>query len=138
MSRGGITMAFIIENSILIKYTVEPGVTEVIIPDGIVEIGEFAFRDCEKIVSIVIPDGGKRIDRCAFYMCSNLKDIVFPDSIEFIGDSAFYCTDYGEKLRKHPIPEAFTMAGKVLLRYNGKDASVIIPEGTTAIYGESF
>lgn len=39
-------MAFIIENSILIKYTVEPGVTEVIIPDGIVEIGEFAFRDC--------------------------------------------------------------------------------------------
>lgn len=131
-------MAFIIENSILIKYTVEPGVTEVIIPDGIVEIGEFAFRDCEKIVSIVIPDGVKRIDRCAFYMCSNLKDIVFPDSIEFIGDSAFYCTDYGEKLRRHPIPEAFTMAGKVLLRYNGKDASVIIPEGTTAIYGESF
>ena len=119
-------MAFIIENSVLTKYTEEPDVTEVMIPDSIVEIGEFAFRDCEKIVSVVIPDGVKRIGRCAFYMCSKLKDIVFPDSIEFIGDSAFYCTDYGGRLWRHPIPEAFIMAGKVLLRYNGKDKSVII------------
>lgn len=130
-------MAFIIENSILIKYTKEPGVTEVIIPEGIVEIGEYAFRDCEKIKKVVIPDGVKRISRGAFYMCSKLKDIVFPDSIEYIGESAFYCTNYQDRLLSRKSPK-ITMAGKVLMRYSGKETSVQIPEGTTEIYGEAF
>lgn len=36
-------MAFQIENGVLKKYIEEPGVTEVVIPDGVTEIGTCAF-----------------------------------------------------------------------------------------------
>ena len=39
-------MAFQIENGVLKKYTEEPGVTEVVIPDGVTEIGSSAFYGC--------------------------------------------------------------------------------------------
>ena len=35
-------MGFKIENGVLKKYTKEPGVTEVVIPDGVTSIGERA------------------------------------------------------------------------------------------------
>ena len=36
-------MGFEIENGVLIKYTEEPGVTEIVIPNGVTSIGNFAF-----------------------------------------------------------------------------------------------
>ena len=38
-------MSFQIENGVLKKYTAEPGVTRVEIPEGVTEIENFAFPD---------------------------------------------------------------------------------------------
>lgn len=39
-------MGFEIENGVLKKYTEEPGVTEVVIPEGVTSIGAEAFEAC--------------------------------------------------------------------------------------------
>ena len=59
-------MGFQIEDGVLIKYTEEPGVTEVVIPDGVTEIGDRAFYECESLTSITLPDGVTEIGKYAF------------------------------------------------------------------------
>ncbi|MCR5306721.1 MAG: leucine-rich repeat domain-containing protein [Oscillospiraceae bacterium] len=49
-------MSDIIENDILKKYTAEPGITRVEIPEGVTEIDNFAFSDAKEITEIILPD----------------------------------------------------------------------------------
>lgn len=98
-------MAFIIENSILIKYTVEPGVTEVIIPDGIVGILERAFSPCyvtgirfreeETLKEVHLPESMTNIANNAFWKCSKLEKIVIPGKVTIDRN---FCTECSEKL----------------------------------------
>lgn len=59
-------MGFEIENGVLKRYTKEPGVFDVIIPDNVTIIGYNAFAGCEGLTSIVIPDGVTMIGHRAF------------------------------------------------------------------------
>ncbi len=47
-------------------------VTDVVIPDGVTEIGDYAFIGCESIKSIAIPESVTEIGEKAFYRCPNL------------------------------------------------------------------
>ena len=40
-------MGFQIENGVLKEYTKEPGVTDVVIPEGVTRIGNWAFYGCK-------------------------------------------------------------------------------------------
>ena len=51
--------------------------TSIIIPEGVVGIGEFAFTECTSLTSIVIPASVERIVRYAFSKCTALKSITF-------------------------------------------------------------
>ena len=55
------TKDFIIENGTLVDYTGQ-GET-VIIPDGVTEIGQGAFRNCRNLTNITIPDSVRKIER---------------------------------------------------------------------------
>ena len=75
---------FVIENNILVKYT---GTDEdVIIPEGVTQIGDYAFRRNETVKSVIIPDGVESIGRVAFYECKSLKKITIPNSVKIIGE----------------------------------------------------
>ena len=64
--------------------------TSIIIPDSVTSIGDYAFSGCNSLTSIVIPDRVTSIGTSAFAWCSSLTSIVIPDSVTSIGDSAFY------------------------------------------------
>ena len=64
-------------------------ITEFTIPDGVTEIKEGAFRDCDTLTSITIPDGVTAIGERAFAGCGALKTVEIPDSVTTIGDGAF-------------------------------------------------
>lgn len=49
-------MGFIICDGELRKYTQEPGVTEVVIPDGVTSIENGAFWECSSLTAVTIPD----------------------------------------------------------------------------------
>lgn len=62
--------------------------------NGVIWIGELAFRDLENLTSITIPDGIKTIGDFAFLGCENLTSITIPESVTNIGSGAFtYCSN---------------------------------------------
>ena len=60
------------------------------IPDSVTSIGDYAFKGCDSLTSITIPDSVTSIGDYAFYGCSGLTGITIPDSVTSIGDYAFY------------------------------------------------
>ena len=80
---------FIIENGVLKKY-VGPG-GDVVIPEGVTEIGGYAFFACKDVVSVTIPDSVVQIGPHAFDACS-LKRIRLTDNLQEVGPAAF---DFG-------------------------------------------
>ena len=50
-------------------YTIRKDLTSVIIPDGITEIGDWAFSYCTGLMSVIIPDSVTKIGNGAFSNC---------------------------------------------------------------------
>ena len=53
-----------------------------VIPEGVTEIGKYAFGYYENLTSITIPSSVTKISDYAFYYCENLKTINFTGSEE--------------------------------------------------------
>lgn len=62
--------------------------TEVVIKDGVTEIGKDVFQGCVGLTNVTIPDSVKKIGTWSFYMCKGLKNVDIPANME-IGDSSF-------------------------------------------------
>ncbi len=75
-------MGFEIKNGVLTKYKDEVGVTDIVIPAGVVSIDENAFSNRWGIKSITIPEGVKEIGKWAFRNCKKLTQINIPNSPE--------------------------------------------------------
>ena len=52
--------------------------SEVVIQDGVTEIGNNAFAYCTALASVTIPDSVTRIGSCAFHHCEALKSVDIP------------------------------------------------------------
>ena len=62
--------------------------TEVVIKDGVTEIGKDVFQGCVGLTKVTIPDSVKKIGTWSFYMCKGLENVDIPANME-IGDSSF-------------------------------------------------
>ena len=68
-------------------------VTELVIPDGVTDIGDYAFAG-SGITSVTIPDSVTNIGNSAFSWCRNLTSVTIPDSLTNIENSAFeFCNN---------------------------------------------
>ena len=116
----------------------------VVIPNGIIDILPWAFRDstttkfisipssvecirdhaffgCSNLTTVEISKGVREIGNSAFYECVSLENIYIPDSITFIGDAAFgYCSN----LSSITIPKSVKHLG--FLAFSGCDNLKII------------
>ena len=78
---------FIIENGVLTIYVGIGG--DVVIPNGVTRLGEWAFKFCKNLTSITIPNSVTSISNFAFSDCTSLTSIIIPDSVTSIGNWAF-------------------------------------------------
>ena len=119
---------FVIENGVLVKYNDSGTTTEVVIPEGVVEIGERAFYRKTALRTVVLPNGVKKINDEAFYNCYNLSNVNIPDEVEYIGEYAFYRCPIGEL----SLPEGLLFIGKSAF-YNCRITELKLPDSVTTI-----
>ena len=73
----------------------------VTISDGITEIGDFAFLNCEKLQSIILPESINDLGFQTFIGCNSLKNITIPKNVINIPNACFQETAISEII----IPE---------------------------------
>ena len=111
------------------------GITSVVIPDGVMIIGEFVFSGCTSLAEIVIPDSVTSIGGYAFSYCTSLAEITIPDSVTSIGVFAFSgCTSLAEIV----IPDSVTSIGVCAFSGCTSLSKVDLPKNLTGIYSGVF
>ena len=113
---------------------------DVVLPQGIQEIGEFAFAR-SSATSAVLPEGVEYIGYGAFYHCDDLQEVVLPETVRCVEPKAFSHTMWVQNFLESEGASAeddFLVTGGVLAAYRGNTADVTVPEGVRVIAGEVF
>ena len=81
---------------------------ELIIPNGVTSIVDYAFYGCSSLTSVTISNDVTSIGDYAFYGCSSLTSVTISNDVTSIGDYAFYgCSS----LTSVTIPNSVTSIG---------------------------
>lgn len=110
-------------------------ITDLVIPEGIKEIKQHAFKGCVSITSVTIPNTVTAIRKEAFYDCINIASVKIPDSVTYIGQGVFYNC---KNLISVTIPDSVTFINESIFRQCDKLASVTISNTATAILESAF
>ncbi len=65
-------------------------VKDLIIPNSLTSMGNYAFSGCSGLTSVTIPNSVTNIGESVFYGCSGLTSVIIPESVTSIGNQAFY------------------------------------------------
>lgn len=103
---------------------------QIAIPDSVTIIGKGAFCKCESLKQIVIPDSVTNIKDAVFMACSSLKKITLPNTITSIGNDAFCGC---KSLQEIKIPNTVTNIGKSAFRGCSSLQRVSIPNSVSEI-----
>ncbi len=140
----------------LLQYPTGKKESEYTIPNSVEEIDVTAFEKCN-LSNVVIPQNVKRINQYAFYSCKNLqsikifngvesigdyafsesalKEVNIPDSVIELGSQTFYmCKD----LERIFLGKGITVIPWSIFNSCSKLGSIIIPEGVTEIGEYAF
>jgi len=110
--------------------------TDLVIPDSVTSIGDYAFYGCSGLTSVTIPNSATSIGSCAFYGCSGLASVDIPNSVTEIGGFAFYETSWYDNQK-----DGLLYINNLLYCYKGtmpENTSIEIKEGTVSICGYAF
>lgn len=108
-------------------------VTDLVIPEGVTEIKNFAFTDATCLTSLMLPNSLKILGRDAFWACSNLSgNLIIPNSVTTIGFAAFgNCSGFTGDLI---IPNSVTMIEVGAFSHcSGFDGILMLPNSLTSI-----
>ena len=86
---------FAIYDGVLARYNGNGG--DVVIPEGVTSIGNYAFESRDNLTGVTIPDSVTSIGYRAFDFCSNLERVTIGNGVTSIGDEAFqFCENLKE------------------------------------------
>ena len=136
----------------------QENLNEVIISNGVISIGNYAFYNCKGLKSITIPNSVTSIGNNTFYNCTGLASITIPNSVTSIGNNTFYnciglasitipnsVTSIGDgtffnctALKSITIPDSVSNIGNSAFYNCTGLTNIIIPNSVTSIGGTAF
>ena len=110
-------------------------ITSVFIPNSVTTIRGYAFYGCSNLASAQISNCLTGIWEYAFYGCNNLAAINLPNSVANIGDYAFaYCSS----LSSMTVPSNVSIVGKYSFSHCSSLDSVNLPNNMTIVGSYAF
>ena len=79
-------------------------ITKCIIPNGVIEISDYAFSCCTSLKSIIIPNSVAELCTGTFSYCTSIKSITIPNSVTKICNGSFWRC---ESLKSITLPKRF-------------------------------
>ena len=100
-------------------------IISVTLPKTLLNIGDYAFKECKALKSIVIPDSVTEIGTNAFYNCTSLESVKLPKKLKTISSSLFSgCT----ALTKIDLPDKVTSIEATAFQNCSALTSISIPK----------
>ena len=107
-------------------------ITQVVIEDGVENIGLGAFYKCSNLVSVIIPESVTIITGEAFEYCTSLENIVIPNGVTDIGAWAFAdCSN----LKSVTLPESVSFMGSYV--FDGCSSELVL-NVVSGSYAEAY
>ena len=107
----------------------------IVIPEKITSLGNYAFYNCDNLISIIIPESVTSIGGQSFQYCKKLKSIILPQKITTIPQGTFYgCSN----LESVTLPSSLISMGVQAFSGCTSLSSINIPEGLTSIGDSAF
>ena len=109
--------------------------TKVIVKEGITQIGQAAFYECQNLEKIILPDSLISIGIFTFYKNTNLKEVNIPQNVTSIGGSAFSSC---KSLQSIDIPNGVTIIQASTFQLCENLEKVTLPSTLTKIGASAF
>ena len=78
--------------------------TDISLPESIVNIEGYAFYQCKGLTAMTIPEGVTELKTATFYECTALRSVILPSTITEVGFGAFYgCSSLADVFLKATI-----------------------------------
>ncbi|MCQ2417221.1 MAG: leucine-rich repeat domain-containing protein [Oscillospiraceae bacterium] len=121
----------ILGDGILYAYTGQE--TQLSIPEKVRIIGQNAFAGHEELTSVTISEGVQRIQDGAFADCTALKNIDLQADLSELAPNAFQGTKWESEAK-----DSFVVLKDILVKYQGDEQEVVIPDGVRVVNGAAF
>ncbi len=109
--------------------------TELVMPDTVKTIGNYAFYECTEMESIKLSAVLESIGDRAFYDVVTLQSLVLPDTVETIGENAFAAC---QGLESVVLSSSLKEIGDYAFNYCDLLTSIRVPEGVEVIGDGAF
>ena len=117
------------------------GIIRVTLPEGLLEIGNGAFKNCKRLIDVNIPSSVAVIGDNAFEECGNLE-IIVPKTVRIVGEKAIRATGYSKQWWsfKHIFELVENMDGSYRIKkvLSTEIVRVIIPKCVTVVGSQAF
>lgn len=106
-----------------------------VLPDGIIQLGEAFVSHCSNLKNVVIPESVKEIGVAAFNSCPSLEEVHLPSGLQELGSDVFHSC-FG--LQRIVIPAGIETLWANTFGHCYALKEVILPDGLTSIGNAAF